>query len=86
MHVFDFKHKSSEDVPSGTCVLRRKQYQYTVYIKCRVERAFRSSPYILGDAIAVNQDRPIYSRNCGRATLFAEEVHIVEQKVPVRRG
>jgi hypothetical protein len=76
LHVFDFKRSSKTAVPDGICILRRSWSGYTVTITCRVVRAFRSRPEVIADAVAVGRDRPVYSKNCGRAILYPLNIRV----------
>lgn len=87
LHIFDFKRPSREELPDGTVVLRRSWSGYTVILTCRVERAFRSNFDSIDDAIAVGRDRPIYSKNCGRAVLYPLNLEIfTTEKRKMKRG
>lgn len=76
LNVFDFKRSSRKPIPSGEVVLTRRAHRSRVLMTCVVIRAFRSSRALVGEAIAPGNDRPIYSRNCGRAELRIKKVRV----------
>lgn len=69
LNIFDFKIQSTRPLPDGIVLLKRKACQTIVSMKCQVFRATRNTPFPVGDTIVPGHDRPVYSRNCGRAVL-----------------
>lgn len=80
LYVFDFKGRkmSTSDIPDGRRTLLRYSNGYTVRLHVEVQRAFMQSRAVVGDHETARRDRPIYSKNCGRAVLRFLGIEILD--------
>lgn len=92
LNIFDYKKTRKVPNPrEGELIQLFQRYKSHVYVlTCKINRFFKNDYDTVDDAIAVGNDRSIYSKSCGRAKLTLMKFEVKpytthENTPPVRR-